>query len=358
MRLKVLITFLIFFFAFVNVFGQVAKYSNEFLSVGVGARALGMSNSVVATSNDVTSGYWNPSALVLMPEKMQVALMHNEYFAGMAKYDYAGYARKINDSSSIGFSLIRMGVDDIPNTLNLVDNNGNFNYDRISSFSEADYCFLVSYAKKSSIPNLIYGGNVKIIRRIAGDFASAWGFGLDASARYYIGNFNIGIIARDITTTFNAWSFHTSEFETVFKQTGNDIPKNSTEITMPKIILGCSYYTNIYKKFSGLAEVDADISTDGKRNVLVSGDPVSLDPHMGLEFNYNGLVYLRMGLGNIQKIPSFDGKKNLSMQPGIGLGLKYKNFAVDYALCNLDRSIGLYSNVFSLRYSFNKLGKF
>ena len=36
------------------------KYSNEFLSIGVGASALGMSNSVVAGVDDVSSGYWNP----------------------------------------------------------------------------------------------------------------------------------------------------------------------------------------------------------------------------------------------------------------------------------------------------------
>ena len=40
------------------------KYSNEFLNIGVDASALGMSNAVVASSNDVNSGYWNPAGLV------------------------------------------------------------------------------------------------------------------------------------------------------------------------------------------------------------------------------------------------------------------------------------------------------
>ena len=33
------------------------KYSNEFLQIGVGARSLGMSNSVIASTTDITAGY-------------------------------------------------------------------------------------------------------------------------------------------------------------------------------------------------------------------------------------------------------------------------------------------------------------
>ena len=33
------------------------KYSNEFLNIGIGARALAMSNSVITSSEDVTAGY-------------------------------------------------------------------------------------------------------------------------------------------------------------------------------------------------------------------------------------------------------------------------------------------------------------
>ncbi|HNA59388.1 MAG TPA: hypothetical protein PLJ43_14750, partial [Chitinophagales bacterium] len=62
------------------------KYSNEFLSIGVSAQALGMSNSVVAGVNDVTSAYWNPAGLMLVEPDIQLGAMHAEYFAGIAKY--------------------------------------------------------------------------------------------------------------------------------------------------------------------------------------------------------------------------------------------------------------------------------
>ena len=64
-----------------------AKYSNEFLAIGVGGRSLGMSNACVATIDDVTSGYWNPAGLMGIESDLQIGLMHSEYFAGIAKYD-------------------------------------------------------------------------------------------------------------------------------------------------------------------------------------------------------------------------------------------------------------------------------
>jgi hypothetical protein len=336
-------------------FSQAPKYSNEFLAIGIGARSLGMSNSTVASCNDVTGGYWNPASLTLIQHNLQLGVMHAEYFAGIAKFDYAAGAAKISDSVSAGLSIIRFAVDDIPNTLELIDNDGNIKYDRIKSFSVADYAFLFSYARISRIPGLRYGANVKIIRRKAGEFASAWGFGFDAAARYEYKKWLFGAVARDVTSTFNAWSFQTSELEEVFAMTGNEIPENSLEITMPKLLLGSAYQFNVYKKIGGLAEVDADLSFDGKRNVLIKGDPVSVDPHVGFEFNYNSIGYFRFGAGNFQQIPGYDGDKEFSFQPNLGLGIRFWRLAIDYALTDIgDQSIALYSNVFSIHYSLDK----
>src|SRR5688572_3355730 len=97
-----------------SLFAQTApKYSNEFLSIGVGARGLGMSGAMVASVNDVTSGYWNPAGLTLGKGDLQIGLMHAEYFAGIAKYDFGGLAAPIDATRTIGFSVIRFAVDDI-----------------------------------------------------------------------------------------------------------------------------------------------------------------------------------------------------------------------------------------------------
>ena len=159
----------------VQSFGQggdlTPKYSNEFLSIGVGANALGLSNAVVAGVDDVSAGYWNPAGLTEITDFMQVGAMHSEYFAGIAKYDFVGIAKPIDDKSTAGFTFIRFGVDDIPNTTQLIDKDGNVNYDNISLFSAGDYAFLFSYARKLPIEGLSVGGNFKVIYRHVGDFA-------------------------------------------------------------------------------------------------------------------------------------------------------------------------------------------
>jgi len=337
------------------IFGQTAKYSNEFLSIGVGARSLGMANSTIAHVNDVTSGYWNPAGLTLMQTDFDAALMHAEYFAGIAKYDYLGGAMALDTNSYLGATIIRFGVDDIPNTTDLIDKDGNIDYDRISRFSAADYAFLLSYARKTNIPNLSYGANVKVIYRNIGKFAHAWGFGLDLGFQYQYKKWKFGTLARDITSTFNAWSFNEDELivevqDSVF----NFAPENSLEITLPRLILGASRDFKIYNKFMLLAEIDLDFTFDGQRHVLIEGDPVSIDPHAGIEIHYNNLAFIRFGVGNFQRIKDFTGT-NMTFQPNFGIGIQFKGISIDYALTDIgDQSIALYSNVFSVRYSFDR----
>lgn len=335
-----------------SAYGQVRKYSNEFLAVGIGARALGMSNSYIATVDDATSGYWNPAGLTGVKCNVQVAAMHSEYFAGIAKYEYGSFASPTDSSSVLGVSFIRLAIDDIPNTIELIEPNGNINYNKIRKFSAADNALYFSYAKKMKVPGLRIGANAKIIYRKVGDFASAWGFGLDAGAQYDYMNWRFAAMARDITGTFNAWSYSLSDRTIeVFSQTGNDIPENSLEITTPKIIIGAAREFIIKEKISVLAEMDADITTDGKRNVLLRGNIASLDPHLGLEAGYKKLIFLRGGIGNLQRIKSDLGNREiLTFQPNIGIGIKIKNLTIDYALTDIgDQSVALYSNVFSLK---------
>jgi hypothetical protein len=337
-------------------FAQAPKYSNEFLSIGVGARALGMSNAYVTSVDDVTAGYWNPAGLLGIKNQHQVALMHSEYFAGIAKYDYGAFATRLDSSSVLGVSMVRFGVDDIPNTTELIDANGNVNYDRITTFSAVDYAFLVSYAKQLKIPGLRLGANVKIIRRKVGDFAGAWGFGLDAGAQYDYKKWKFAAMARDVTTTFNAWSTNLSEeTKQVFIATGNEIPGNSVEITLPKLLLGGARKFDFTEKISLLAELDLDATFDGKRNVLIKSKAISLDPHMGLEASYMNIIFLRAGIGNYQTYTDAVGKKINTMQPNIGVGVKIKSVYIDYALTDIgDKSVALYSNVFSIKVDINK----
>lgn len=344
---------------FVYSSAQAPKYSNEFLAIGVGARALGMSNSVVASADDATAAYWNPAGLVLVPAERQLSFMHAEYFAGIAKYDYIGLVANIENRAALGFSFIRFAVDNIPNTTDLIDAQGNIDYDRITTFTAADNAFLISYARKMPVENLRVGGNVKIIRRKVGDFGGSWGFGIDLAAQYKLNQWKFGAIFRDATSTFNAWSF-TLDDQTrdVFILTGNEIPENSLELTLPRLILGTGRTFNISNSFTLYPEANMDITFDGKRNVLIKSDPISIDPHLGFELSYKGFAYFRAGIGNVQQITSIAGKRQMTFQPNMGLGINIrKTFSIDYALTDIgDQSVALYSHVFSLRLNFNRTG--
>lgn len=342
-------------------FSQARKYSNEFLSIGISARAMGMSNSVVATIDDVTAGYWNPAGLNSIDNSFQVGLMHSEYFAGIAKFDYLAVAIPTKDNKrTMALSVIRFGVDNIPNTLQLRQPDGTIDYGAIQPFSIADYAFLFSYAQPIQWNNLKVGGNVKVVHRSASHFAKAWGFGIDLGAQLDLDKWSFGLMARDITTTFNAWSFNFTEDEqAILAATNNEIPENSVEITLPKFLLGAGYKHRFSEKFGMLAELDIDITTDGKRNVLVSAKPLSIDPHIGFEFDYNQFIYLRTGVGNIQRATSdIDGSNILILQPNLGIGLRIKNIVIDYAYTDLlNQSQALYSHVFSLKLEIDRTAK-
>lgn len=343
-------------------FAQVKPriYSNEFLNIGAGARGLGMGSNSVASANDATAGYWNPAGLVGVKDFPSVTAMHAEYFSGIGKYDYvaAAFPMKGEKQRTLGISAIRFGIDDIPNTIDLVQPDGSVNYDNITTFSSADYAFLLSYAqvlKEGDGKRLSIGGNAKIIYRKVGTFANAVGFGFDAGVQYRTGKWMLGASLRDVTSTFNAWKFSFTDREKeVFYLTDNDIPVKSTELTLPRLILGGAYNFNFSTNFQLLAEVNMDMTFDGKRNTIISSKTLSVDPKVGLEANIHKVVFVRLGASNFQQVlkdgDTLNQQKVWILQPSIGAGFKVGNVAIDYAFTNLaNQSNPLYTHVFSLR---------
>ena len=334
---------------------QTRKYSNEFMNIGVDAAALGMSNAVVAQSADVNSGYWNPAGLVYL-EDNQIALMHASYFANIANYDYAAFGMPLDDRSTIALSLIRFGVDDILDTTQLIDDQGNINYDRISLFSTADYGLTFSFARKLTLDGLNYGVNAKIIRRIIGDFASSWGFGLDLGVQFVSkNNWKFGLMARDITTTYNSWSINEDKLVTIqnaIDGQNQEVPESS-EVTIPKLQLGISKSFVFDYDYSLVTEIDLIVRFE-ENNDLISSSFASINPALGFQFGYIDMIYLRGGLGNFQNELTIDNNEELSFQPNFGLGFKYKGIQVDYAFTDIgDQSTALYSNVFSVKLDFS-----
>ena len=349
MKFKILLILIISLSGFSQ---NSSKYSNEFLNIGVDAKSISMSKAVVSNIDDVNASYWNPAGLIGI-ENSQISIMHSNYFANIANYNYIAYAKKIDRESAIGFSMIRFGVDNILDTTQLIDSQGNIDYDRIELFSAADYAFLFSYARKNRFIGINYGINAKVLRRVIGEFANSWGFGFDFGIQYQSKNgWYFGMMGRDITTTFNTWSFDDSrlnEIQNAITGQNQTLPQKR-EITIPSIQLGLSkdfYFENDY---SLLAAFDLFLMFD-KTNDILSTSIISLNPAFGLEIGYINLVFLRIGAGNFQKELDYSGKNNLSFQPNFGIGFNLSNFEISYALTDIgDQSTALYSNIFSIKF--------
>ena len=352
-------------------YGQaIRNFSNEFLNIGVDAAAFGMGKAVVATSNDVNSIYWNPAGLVGIIDN-QGSLMHAEYFQGIAKYDYIGFAKPINGESSLAISLMRFAVDDILNTTQLIQD-GQINYDRVSLFSAADWALNVAYAKKLVVKDLNVGVNAKIVRRKIGSFASSIGFGLDAGLQFKRGPYSFGLMLRDITTTFNAWSFDDGQIDNIIAiydnlnegilndgDPDNDdeliptVVPEKLEITKPKMQVGAARKFRVGKDLHLLTALDLNMRFF-ETNDLISSSFISISPALGLELDYANMVFLRAGVNNFQNQTEFDQSNSVSMEPNFGVGFKYKGIQIDYALANIASASGtLFSNVFSLKVDFS-----
>lgn len=321
-----------------------------------------MGGAQVASVQDHTAGYWNPAGLAFAERFPSIGFMHAEYFAGIGKYDFLSAALPTkNGSKTLGITFMRFAVDDIPNTLFLVEPDGSLNYNNIKTFSSADYALLLSYAQKwkeNENSSLSFGGNAKIIYRKVGSFANAWGFGIDAALMYRKRNWRIGLAARDITTTFNAWSFSFSDAEKErLYLTNNDIPEKSTEMTAPRLVAGGGYNFQLGKKFSLLTELNLDLTFDGQRNTIISSKVLNIDPRIGIELGYNNVLFVRAGISNFQRGLA-DGdttnqKKVWIYQPSAGAGFRVGNVVLDYAFTNLaNQSNPLFTHVFSIRVDF------
>lgn len=334
----------------------VRKYSNEFLKIGVGGKYQGLGGSLVASKEDPTSVFYNPAS-ISTHENISASLMHSSYFAGIANYDYGGLILPIKNEQTLGVSLIRMGIDDIPNTIELYNPDGTINYDKVTSFSISDMALFLTYAKKiGKIEGLSVGLNAKIINRSYGTFATGWGFGADIGAQYVTDKFHVGCMIQDATTTFSTWKFSFTEREKeVFAATNNTIPASSVEISLPSIHLGGTYIFSLAKgNFSIAPSAKFTIFTE-QRNVLLDMSPVSIDGAFGTEFGIYKTAYLRLGVNNFTRPTDDLGNKYLSLMPSLGLGVKLQQFDLDYSYNNVaNAGFGLYSHVFSFNVRFKK----
>ncbi len=78
----------------------ISKYAGEFLSLGVGARPMGMGGAYVAISDGASAIYWNPAGLANTARR-QILFMHAESFGGLVRQDYLGFALPLGPPTAL-----------------------------------------------------------------------------------------------------------------------------------------------------------------------------------------------------------------------------------------------------------------
>jgi hypothetical protein len=303
-RIILIIVFL--FFLCTSVWG--AKYAGEFLSLGVGAKALGMGGAFVAICDDASAGYWNPAGLQQLRQK-EVIFMHAETFGSLLNHDFLGYTLPLGDKatpSTISFSLIRLGGGGVKLTAlerdePISDSNRVI---LIREASHADYTFLFSYSKKSR-PDLAWGASAKVIYRKLAD-NSAFGMGLDGGMLYSPYDFLVlGLNLMDLTATFLTYD------------------NGTTESIYPSLKIGGALKRD-FRDFSGLLAIDSDVRFENRRSSSQYWiGNLSFDMHYGFETWYKKRVAGRFG---------FD-QGNFTA----GFGLRIRQFILDAAFLNHDQ---------------------
>ena len=278
----------------------ISKYAGEFMSIGIGGRPLGMGGAFVGIANDVTAGYYNPAGLANI-NYPQISLMHSEQFGNLVNYDYAAVGIPFGQDMSFGLSIMRLGVDGIPDTRNaLIDgqtgvlindiNNiyARLDYSRITEFSNQDWAIYLTFSKRQT-DKFYWGANVKIIKRDIAEF-SATGVGFDVGAYYMpIQNLSLGANLQDATTTLIAWN------------TGRN------ELVSPTLKVGGAYMITGFLGGYIMPVLDFDVRFENRRFASnFNLGPVSFDMHAGAEVNIENRAKLDTKLKNeLEKLGDF-----------------------------------------------------
>lgn len=273
-------------------FGEV--YLNEFMEMGMGARALGLGNAFVGLVDDATAVYWNPAGLSKI-KKNELFLMHSDDFSGQIKLNSGALGFPLK-SCVLGIGAYLLEAPDIPLTDTTQDTGSTYPGEviAIDSINATDYVFYASYAHP--FKSLDIGVNLKYIYR-NWVLATAKGISMDLGIKSQFNGISYGINVVNLFSTPLSWS-DTFDIE-------------------DKIPLLVKYGISVNHSFSK-SQIAFCLGFDTSPEKRVCEFPeLHTDTYLGLEYWWKNQLALRVG----------EDRGILTL----GCGLAYQSLKLDYA---------------------------
>ena len=252
----------------------------QFLKLGPGARANGMGEAFTAAADDATAIYWNPAGLAKIT-RQEASFTHAQLFEDI-RYEWASYARPTSMGIfAVGVQYLSYG------DITARDTTGADN----GTISPSDLCATLSYARH--LLGVDAGASVKYISSQIQHKATA--VAVDAGAQYALSpKIALGAVLQNM---------------------GSRMTYNNESDPLPFMIrTGAAYHLLENWALTGEAIMPSDsyayFAAGTEYNQKVGGDIA---------------VALRGGYNGVDK--DLGGTKGFAL----GLGLKYADYAMDYA---------------------------
>jgi hypothetical protein len=296
---------LLILFLFSSVFASEADSENDksgtsslrFLTLAAGARAVGMGEAFTAQSDGVVSPFWNPAALYGV-QAPRMNFNHTQWFQDITAEFFSSAIR--GGDNVFGLSLALGQVPDIEKRETSTE-------EPLALFDAHDFVLSFSYARNLGTRYALGFSTKWIYEKI--DIWSASGLGFD-----------LGGIFAPFAGTDKSFVRNLT-FGAAVMNLGSKMKFRQESYSLPTQYKGGVSYSDEMEKWQS----DYNIGLD-----LVKPRDDDLKAHLGGEYGLYGKLKLRLGYQM-----GYDDR-DLSL----GMGIRYKKYAIDYAFLPYKSDLG------------------
>jgi hypothetical protein len=295
---------------------KIAQTGMKWLDIPIGARPASLGNAFIAGTPDASSVFWNPAGLALVPGG-HVFLSQTQWIADIKVLAAAG-SYDVEGIGTFGLHFMNASW----GTINATQFNGQASlYDRMGTFEPQDFAIGLTYAKQISAKFSV-GLNMRYIHEnLFGDFVGTIGTfdnPQDISAQ-------MDILAFDLATLFYT-GYKDLRFGVSIKNISQEKAYRFETFPLPltftfgmAIDLAQAYFVEPGSAQSFTILVDLVHPRDFGERV-----------HMGLEYGYDQMFFLRGGYKT-----NYD-EQGLTLGAGVDVDISDFSLGVDYSFVQFD----------------------